>query len=81
MHSIVTSDPQKAVWQLSAVWFFCLFRFEMRWLVSGFWLGLYLADQGDRAVVSNMKGQELAEVGTCGEQKDGEDVPGSKSLK
>lgn len=53
----------------------------MRWLVSGFWLGLYLADQGDRAVVSNMKGQELAEVGTCGEQKDGEDVPGSKSLK
>lgn len=38
--------------------------------------GRYLADQGDGAVVSNMKEQELAEVGTCGDQKGGEDVPG-----
>lgn len=44
----------------------------------GSWLGRYLADQGDGAVVSNMKGQELAEVGTCGDQKGGEDVPGSE---
>lgn len=28
---------------------------------------VYLADQSDRAVVSNLKCQELAEMGTCGE--------------
>lgn len=32
---------------------------------------LYLADQSDGAVVSDVKGQELAEVGTCGDQKGG----------